>query len=240
MNAALWHASIDPRSMLDHLLDNRLIDNRKLQLWCAALFAESKANYGNWYGRISAWMVGAKADSESSQSPTLTALSWADPHPTRDRLGDPPMAFRAAALRDLVGDPWTIIERQHRHRDGSPIWSRKRSAGPGHHILTIHDDWLTPLVVNLAQAAFDGVTAGTRLDPVRLLVLADAMEEAGCPVEVPCECALTMPRGPGGQTMPTCQRCPDGFGPHPLLAHLRSPGPHFRGCWAVDLVLGKG
>lgn len=25
-----------------------------------------------------------------------------------------------------------------------------------------------------------------------------------------------------------------------LLSHLRSPGPHVRGCWAVDLVLGKG
>ncbi len=24
------------------------------------------------------------------------------------------------------------------------------------------------------------------------------------------------------------------------LAHLRSPGPHVRGCWALDLVLGKG
>lgn len=24
-----------------------------------------------------------------------------------------------------------------------------------------------------------------------------------------------------------------------LLEHLRSPGPHVRGCWAVDLILGK-
>jgi hypothetical protein len=24
-----------------------------------------------------------------------------------------------------------------------------------------------------------------------------------------------------------------------LLGHLRSPGPHVRGCWAVDLLLGK-
>jgi hypothetical protein len=24
-----------------------------------------------------------------------------------------------------------------------------------------------------------------------------------------------------------------------LLSHLRSPGPHVRGCWAVDLLLGK-
>ena len=25
-----------------------------------------------------------------------------------------------------------------------------------------------------------------------------------------------------------------------LLAHLRGPGPHVRGCWALDLLLGKG
>ncbi|MBX4200796.1 hypothetical protein KW786_01565 [Candidatus Parcubacteria bacterium] len=24
-----------------------------------------------------------------------------------------------------------------------------------------------------------------------------------------------------------------------ILGHLRSPGPHIRGCWALDLVLGK-
>jgi hypothetical protein len=26
---------------------------------------------------------------------------------------------------------------------------------------------------------------------------------------------------------------------HETLAHLRSPGDHVRGCWAVDLVLAK-
>ncbi|MCA1695736.1 MAG: hypothetical protein LC749_13975 [Actinobacteria bacterium] len=25
-----------------------------------------------------------------------------------------------------------------------------------------------------------------------------------------------------------------------MLAHCRGPGPHTRGCWVVDLVLGKG
>jgi hypothetical protein len=24
-----------------------------------------------------------------------------------------------------------------------------------------------------------------------------------------------------------------------ILSHLRGPGPHARGCWALDLVLGK-
>ena len=46
------------------------------------------------------------------------------------------------------------------------------------------------------------------IDPARLAVLSDALEEAGCPDET-------------------------------LLAHLRSPGPHVRGCWVLDLVLGK-
>lgn len=46
------------------------------------------------------------------------------------------------------------------------------------------------------------------LDPARLAVLSDAIEEAG-----------------GTDT--------------DILAHLRSPGPHVRGCWALDLILGK-
>jgi hypothetical protein len=46
------------------------------------------------------------------------------------------------------------------------------------------------------------------LDPIRLAILADALEEAGCANAE-------------------------------LLAHLRGPGPHYRGCWAVDAVLGK-
>jgi hypothetical protein len=25
-----------------------------------------------------------------------------------------------------------------------------------------------------------------------------------------------------------------------LLTHLRRPGPHARGCWALDTLLGKG
>jgi hypothetical protein len=46
------------------------------------------------------------------------------------------------------------------------------------------------------------------MDPARLAVLADALEDAGC----------TDAELPG---------------------RLRGPGPHVRGCWAVDFVLGK-
>ena len=67
----------------------------------------------------------------------------------------------------------------------------------------------TPAVVSLAQAAYDEriLPAGT-LDPARLAVLADALEDAGC-------------------------------SDADLLSHLRGSGPHVRGCWVVDLLLGK-
>jgi hypothetical protein len=74
---------------------------------------------------------------------------------------------------------------------------------------TVLPPWQTPQAVGLAQATYDEreLPAGT-LDPARLAVLADALEDAGCDEA-------------------------------DLLGHLRGPGPHVRGCWAVDLILGK-
>jgi hypothetical protein len=65
-------------------------------------------------------------------------------------------------------------------------------------------------VTSLAAGAYEerSLPSG-HLDPLRLAVLADALEEAGC--------------ADGG-----------------LLGHLRAPGPHVRGCWALDLILGQG
>jgi hypothetical protein len=92
-------------------------------------------------------------------------------------------ARQQAMLRDLFGNPF-----------------RPATLDPG---------WLTPDVLTLAQAAYDHRTlpAGT-LDPARLALLADALEDAGC----------------------------DNAD---LLGHLRGPGPHVRGCWSLDLILGK-
>jgi hypothetical protein len=69
--------------------------------------------------------------------------------------------------------------------------------------------WDGGTVGRLAHAAYDErqLPSG-HLDPARLAVLADALEDAGC-------------------------------GDAALLGHLRDPGPHVRGCWAVDLVLSR-
>jgi hypothetical protein len=97
---------------------------------------------------------------------------------------DAELAAQCRALRDIAGNPFRLV--------------------------TVSPACTTPQVVALAQAAYDEreLPAGT-LDPRRLAVLADALEDAGC-------------------------TDPD------LLNHLRGPGPHYRGCWAVDLLLGKG
>jgi hypothetical protein len=74
---------------------------------------------------------------------------------------------------------------------------------------SLNPAWLTPTVAQLAEAAYEErVLPSGELDPARLAVLADALEEAGCTNTA-------------------------------ILGHLRSPGPHVRGCWPVDLLLGK-
>jgi hypothetical protein len=103
-----------------------------------------------------------------------------------DTQPTPEVWSRLELLRDLIGNPFQSATRD-------PVW------------LT----WNTGTVLRLAGQAYDErqLPAGT-LDPYRLGLIADALEDAGC-------------------------TDPD------LLGHLRGPGPHVRGCWAVDLVLGK-
>src|SRR5262245_23258919 len=69
---------------------------------------------------------------------------------------------------------------------------------------------VTPTIISLALGAHhERIPATGHLDPARLAVLSDAVEEAGCTDDA-------------------------------LLSHLRSPGRHVRGCWAVDSILGMG
>jgi hypothetical protein len=91
--------------------------------------------------------------------------------------------LKADLLRDIFGNPF-----------------RPTSLWP---------DWLTPAVVDLAQAAYQRrQLPGGLLDPATLAVLSDALEEAGCTQA-------------------------------DVLEHLRATGPHVRGCFAVDLCLGR-
>lgn len=190
-------------------------------------------------------------------------------------------AVQADLLRCVVGNPhWPVTLWPSRcPRCDSPDPARHPAMQWEGEVQPCHDDWhnhtrcpwLTPLVVSLAEDAYQarpglacercregrvlrnlgypghsvtdpcpdcrgtGRVEDGRLDPVRLAVLADALEEAGCPTDACEDCGGLRTRA----EYTLCVACGGFIKPHPLLAHLRSPGPHVRGCHAVDLCLGR-
>lgn len=74
----------------------------------------------------------------------------------------------------------------------------------------INPEWLTPTVLSLAQAAYDHRSLPSgTLENERLAILADVLQDADCDN-------------------------PD------ILNHLRQQqSQHVRGCWVIDLLLGK-
>jgi len=101
------------------------------------------------------------------------------------KAGDDERGAQACMLRDLLG----------------PFPFRPVSLPPSLRA------WKDGLLVSLAQSAYEHRLFFGHLDPARLAVLADALDEAGCTDAA-------------------------------LVSHLRAPGPHVRGCWALDAVLG--
>ena len=90
------------------------------------------------------------------------------------------------------------------------------------------------------------------LDPVRLAILADALEEAGCHDTEPCfYCGGKGHHDTGlvrndvygehdSREKIGCVACSGtGKKPHSILAHLRGGDVHVRGCWVLDLILGR-
>jgi hypothetical protein len=76
--------------------------------------------------------------------------------------------------------------------------------------LVLGPSCLTRDVLSLAHASYtERLLPSGQLDRSRLLVLADALLDAGCTDAA-------------------------------LLQHLRSEAQHWRGCWAVDLLTGRG
>ncbi len=144
----------------------------------------------------------------------------------RDYLDELHDAEQAALLRDIAGNPFRSL----------PVWRNEGQQGLG----PINDyrvNWITTDVLSLAETVYMERKADGTLDPAGLLVLSDALEEAGCPV-LPCTvCNRT---GFSWGSEGRCAVCKGAASlPHPILVHLRSPGPHIRGCWTLDLLLGK-
>jgi hypothetical protein len=138
-----------------------------------AVFGDSPGqpgNYGPWLEPPGARASGAYLPMMVATCSDHAAYRNAAPMGSgaRNVARDAQSASQAAVIRDLFGNPFRPI--------------------------TLDPDWLAPTVRSLARAAYDErILPSGELDPRRLAVLADALEEAGCADEQ----VLSHLRGPG-------------------------------------------
>jgi hypothetical protein len=157
--------------------------------------------------RAAAWTVARDAARAAARD-----TAWAA---ARDAARDAAWAAEAVLLREVVGNPFQRAEE---------LCGFVHSVSQG----------VTATVRSIASGAYDERLPDGTLDPLRLAVLADALEEAGCDSEP----LLMHLRG-----LEPCRRSRGravrrdrgaiGTGWRPLRT------PHVRGCWALDAILGK-
>lgn len=248
MIESAWLVCPDPAPMLRHLAHDSPVSERKLRLLCWAIVGPSQAD--NW------------AIANYPDNPALWLDGWC-----RGMAGQPEVetkyAAAAHALREIVGNPHRPVTLPLVCNRCGKAGGRKAKDVNGDFLCcegsvfvqaqcrgVITCPWLTPQALALAQSLYDC------RDWSGLPALADMLEEAGCPGEEKCgECPkLRKARVDAGgyydrdmvqeviahgKAKKACRCGGSSVLPHPLLAHLRRPGPHVRGCWALDLILSK-
>jgi hypothetical protein len=198
-----WEGADDPEQLLGLLPDRCRQSERKWRLFAVA---------------CSRRLRHLDAPEEAGEADAVTDLAerHADGRATAEALA---AAFycRSGEGAWIVAEPGAEVAARDFARSGedSPAWRRDKTAllrdliGNPFREGRFDPAWRTATVISLATAAYEErLMPHLDLDPVRLSVLADALEDGGCAGEA-------------------------------LLSHLRSAGPHVRGCWALDLCLGK-
>ncbi len=274
MNEAEWLASDEPVAMLEWLntpgscggrpWSDWMPSDRKLRLFAVACCRAAKASGDGWDRFIAA--VGDLERAADVEPFVRTREMDTYFHPDWKAINLAQWAARdlqsaARLLREIVDNPFRPVLLTWQcscPNSGVPkqddrVKPNTMCAGCGVQVCP----WLTPTVLSLAHAAYDHRDPATgHLDPVRLAILADALEEAGCDSDVllrhlrnldPCpKCGgkgwISTPGSTHGPRMNCSEvstdRWPTGVGCAGSGIDEKC-GPHVRGCWALDLILAK-
>lgn len=230
-----WESSDDPVRMLAYLTDGteawqyrKRATRRKLRLF----------GYGLWLQYFP----------PGKPHPSRQDLDWIENdgtyHPEWNMTALTPAEWARTALQDYteIGINPTTLYTPQQVKANQRLVSRKVAAyflrsifGNPEEDVSVNWEWLTETVLGIARETYEKLSDAFELDSERLLILSDALMDAGCPGEVGChECAY------GRRANALCSLCRGKKAvTHPIVKSLRSPGPHFRGLFALDLILGK-
>jgi hypothetical protein len=213
MTEAEWLACTDPEAMLQFLQDGGKTSERKLRLAAVALCRFWRNEPGT--------MEGSKQQL-ASQRVVEVAERYADGLATREEL----VAARASAMRSYawnrecaylqIGIGLGCLLRQLTLRDLKPSPSLVlcdllgTRFRPTRSLSALMRSWHDGLIPKLAQSAYEH-----RPLPGGQLDAARLAVLADALEEAGCT-------------------------DRALLDHLRGPGPHVRGCWAIDLLTARG
>jgi hypothetical protein len=202
MTEATWLSCKAPRRLLDFLGDQA--SPRKLRLFACACCRRTLFIFPN------------PEEKDEEQAVLILAERFADGLASAEELADAEFCKHDEGATWIVADSdalqaardYTLADRKD-CRQGDKAALLRDIFGNPFCAVKLGPAWRTATVEALAQAVYEErILPDGNLDPTRLAILADALEEAGCAKES-------------------------------ILAHLRGPGPHVRGCWAVDLLLAR-
>jgi hypothetical protein len=224
MTEAKWLACSHPRRMLDFL--RRKASERKLRLFACACCRRIWTALTDERSRKAVEVAERFADGDADESERYEA-EMAASEAVDDAVNTNFHAANAAfnAVGEFTGPEWEsahqtcadaagAAEEKHNGKGRRKAYTGELAAqtellrdviGNPFRVVAVDPGWLgwNGVVPKLAQ----GIYVERAFD--RLLILADALEEAGCTNA-------------------------------DILGHCRGPGPHVRGCWVIDLILGKG
>jgi hypothetical protein len=209
-----WLESTDPKPMLEFI--TRKVIDRKVQLFSVACFEKLWPLLTDVRSRRAVEAVSMYAEGRLTEEELVQARNEAFMVLHEINFGEESrwrlcdMAANITIVRGLSNAAGLLLEDFRYYPDCPSSDILRDIIGNPYRPITLDPAWLTPTVLALAQATYENRNLSAgTLDNARLAIFADALEDAGC----------------------------DNAD---ILNHCRQPGAvHVRGCFVLDLLLGK-